>query len=45
MTVTLYQMRAFDKWLAAQAAKKAQEQRLAAVLAAMKQPKPEQARI
>ena len=41
MTATLYQMRAFDNWLAAQAAKKAQEQRLAAVTVYVKSNTPE----
>ena len=46
MNVTLYQMAVFNKWMAAQAAKKAQAERQAAVMAAMKKPvKPEQVRM
>lgn len=40
--VTLYQMKAFDRWLQRKAAKKAQQERQAAAMAVMKKPEPQQ---
>ena len=44
--VTLYQMRAWDRWLQRKAAKKAQQERQAAAMAVMKKPaQPQQLRL
>jgi hypothetical protein len=38
MNVTLYQMQAFNRWQSQAAAKKAQQERQAAIMAVMKKP-------
>lgn len=46
MSVTLYQMKAFDRWMQRKAAKKAQQERQAAAVAVMKKPaQPQQLRL
>ncbi len=42
MSVTLYQMRAFDRWQQQKATKKAQQERQAQVMPLMKKPQPQQ---